>query len=78
MIINNLFTNSSNYEVVTEPEYTLKAETETVTKPGLVMGIETLLNIISIASQDRRERNQKGLNKQNVSVIPPFIKGKKP
>ena len=41
------------------------------------MGIETLLNTISIALQDRKERNQKGLNKQTVNATPPFIKDKK-
>ena len=38
------------------------------------MGIKTLLNIISIALQDRKERNQKGLSKQMASATPPIVK----
>jgi len=38
------------------------------------MEIETPLNTISIALQDRRESNQKDLNKQVASATPPLIK----
>jgi len=57
IIIKNLFTDLSDYEIIEEPEYALKTETETATKSGSVMGIETPLNIISIALQDRRKSN---------------------
>ena len=43
-----------------------------------VMGVETPLNTMSIALQNGRERNQKGLSKQMASAIPPLKKGKKP
>ena len=39
------------------------------------MGIEILLNIMFIVLQDGRERNQKGLSKQNASATPPLVKG---
>ena len=39
------------------------------------MGIETLLNIIFIILQDKRERNQKGLSKQNTNATPLLVKG---
>ena len=42
------------------------------------MGIETLLDTIFIILQDRRERNQDSLSKQNASAISPLVKGKKP
>ena len=42
------------------------------------MGIETPLDIIFIALQDRKERNQNSSSKQSASTTPPFIKGKKP
>jgi len=38
------------------------------------MGIETLLNTMSIALQDRRESNQEGSSKQMTSVTPPLVK----
>jgi len=38
------------------------------------MGIKTPLDIISIALQDKRERNQKDLSKQTASTTPPLIK----
>jgi len=53
----NPFIDLSNYEVIKEPKYTLKIETETATKSGSVMGIETLLDIMSITLQDKREKN---------------------
>ena len=59
----NPFVNLSDYKVIKEPKYILKAETETTIKPKLIMGIKTLLDIMSITLQDRRERNQKGLSK---------------
>jgi len=42
------------------------------------MGVETLLNIISIALQNRKKKNQESLNKQMASATPPLIKDKKP
>ena len=57
IIMNDLFTDQSDYKVIKEPKYTLEAETETATKPRLVMGIETPLNIMSIALQNKRESN---------------------
>ena len=42
------------------------------------MGIKTPLKTMSIALQNKRERNQNGLSKQSASVTPPFIKDKKP
>ena len=63
IIINDLFINQSNYEELTKPKYILKAETETTTEPKLVIRIETPLDTISIALQNRRKSNQKGLSK---------------
>ena len=63
IVIKNPFTDLSDYEVIVIPKYTLEAKTETNTETGSVVGIKTPLNIISIALQDRRERNQEGLNK---------------
>ena len=70
----NLFVNQSNYKVIKEPEYALKAKTKTVTKPRSVMGIETPLDTMSIALQDGRESNQKGSSKQMTSATPPLVK----
>jgi len=67
------FVDQGNYKVLKEPKYTSEAETETATKSRLIMGIETPLNTIFIALQDRKERNQDGLSKQNASVTPPFV-----
>ena len=53
----NLFVDQSNYKVLKEPKYVLKIEAETATESKLVMGIEILLNTISIALQNGRERN---------------------
>ena len=69
----NPFTDLSDYKVIKEPEYTLKAKTETATKPGSVIGIKTPLDIMSIALQNRRESNQKGLSKQIASATPPLV-----
>jgi len=44
----NLFTDLNNYKIIKEPKYVLEAETETTTKPRLVMGVETLLGTMSI------------------------------
>jgi len=44
----NLFTDLSDYKIIKEPEYTLETKTETAIKLGLVIGIETPLDIISI------------------------------
>ena len=74
----NPFIDQSNYEVLKGPKYTSKTKTKTATKSGLIMGIETLLNTISIALQNKRKRNQKGLNKQMASITPLFIKSKRP
>ena len=49
IIMENLFTDLSDYEIIKEPKYTLKAETETATEPRLVVGVETPLGIMSIA-----------------------------
>ena len=48
IIIKNLFTDLSNYEVIEKPKYVLEAKTETIIKPRSVMGIKTPLDIISI------------------------------
>ena len=42
------------------------------------MGIETPLDIMSIISQNRREKNQKDSIKQTASATPLLVKGKKP
>ena len=42
----------------------------------LVIGIKTLLNIITITSQDKRESNQKDLSSYEDNVTPLFNKGK--
>ena len=42
------------------------------------MGIETLLNTMSIALQNGRERDQEGLSKQIANATPLLVKGKKP
>jgi len=69
----NLFTDLSNYKIIKEPKYALKTKTETTIKLKLIMRIKTPLDIISIALQDRRESNQKGLNKQMASATPPLV-----
>jgi len=74
IIIKNLFIDLSNYKIIKKPKYILKVETETATEPKSVIGIETLLNTISIALQDRRESNQKNSSKQMASTTPPLIK----
>ncbi len=43
---------------------------------GLVTGIETLLNIITIASQNKRENNQENLSSQDNNTTPLLNKGK--
>ena len=53
----NLFVDQSDYKVIKELKYTLETETETATKPKSVISIKTPLNIISIALQNRKERN---------------------
>jgi len=70
----NPFTDLSNYKIIKEPEYTSEAETETTTKPRLVMGIETPLDTISITLQNKRESNQEDSSKQTASVTPPLVK----
>jgi len=77
IIINNLFTDLSNYKAIKKPKYILKTETETTTELRSVMGIKTPLNTISITLQDRRERNQESLSKQEASTTPLLVKGKK-
>ena len=51
----------------------LEAETNLEIKAKLVMGIKTLLDIMSIALQYKREKDQKSLSKQKASTIPLFI-----
>ena len=77
IIIKNPFTDLSDYKVIKAFKYILKAKTETNTKPRSVIGIETPLNIIFIASQDKKEKNQNSLSKQKANATPPFVKGKK-
>jgi len=74
----NLFVDQSNYEVLKEFEYTLETKTETANKSKLVIWIETLLDTMFIALQDKRERNQKGSSKQKTNTTPLFVKGTKP
>jgi len=57
IIIKNLFTDLSNYKIIKKPKYILKTKTETTTKPKLVMGIETLLDTMSITLQNGRKSN---------------------
>ena len=78
VIIKNPFTDLSNYKVIKALKYALEIETETDTKLKSVMGIETLLDTMSIALQNKRERNQDDLSKQMASAIPPLVKDKKP
>ena len=59
----NLFIDLDNYKIIEEPKYTLETKTETATEPRLVMGIETLLDTMSITLQNGRESNQEGLSK---------------
>jgi len=73
-----LFTDLGNYKIIKEPKYALKTETETATELRLVVGIETPLDIISIALQNGRESNQEGLSKYKASATPPLIKDKMP
>ena len=53
----------------------IEAEIETVID-DLVMGIETLLDIMSITLQNGREKNQENLSSYKDNTIPPFEKGK--
>jgi len=78
VIIKNLFIDLNNYEIIKEPKYALKVETETATEPRLVVGIETPLDTMSIALQNRRESNQEGLSKYKASITPLLVKGKMP
>ena len=52
-----------------------KAETKIVIDDS-VMGIETLLNMMSITLQDERESNQENPNGLRDSTTPPLDKGK--
>jgi len=52
----------------------LETKTKTATEPGSVIEIETPLDIMSIALQNKRENNQEGLSKQMASVTPPLVK----
>jgi len=74
IIIKNLFINLSNYKIIKEPKYILETKTETTIKPGSVIGIKTLLDTISIALQNKKKSNQKGLSKQIASATPPLVK----
>ena len=72
----NLFVNQSDYKIFKKIfKYTLKAKTEKATKSGLITKIETLLNTMSIALQNKNKKNQNSSSKQNVNVTPPFVKG---
>ena len=53
----------------------IEAETETVID-NLVTGIKTLLDMMSITSQDGKESNQENLSGHKDSVTPPLDKGK--
>jgi len=57
IIIKNLFTDLSDYKIIKESKYVLETETETTTEPKLVIRVETLLDIISIALQNKKESN---------------------
>jgi len=57
VIIKNPFTDLGNYKIIKESEYALEAETETTIELKLVVGIETLLDIMSITLQNGRESN---------------------
>jgi len=48
IIIKNPFIDLNNYEIIKEPKYTSKAETETTIEPRSVMGIKTPLDTMSI------------------------------
>jgi len=74
----NLFTNSSDYKIIKEPKYILETKTETATELGLVIGVETPLDTMSIILQDRRESNQEGLSRHKANATPPLVKGKMP
>ncbi len=52
-----------------------KVETETVIDNS-VTGIETLLDMMSIALQDGKESNQEDLSGHKDSTTPPLDKGK--
>ena len=74
IIIKNLFTDLSNYKIIKEPKYILKIETKTATELRSVIGIKTLLDIISIILQNKRESNQEGSNKHIANATPPLVK----
>ena len=57
IIIKNPFTDLSNYKIIKKPKYILKTETKTAIELRSVMGIKTLLDIISIALQNEKESN---------------------
>ena len=52
-----------------------KVDTWTVID-SLVTGIKTLLDIITIASQNKRESNQENPSSYNNNTTPPLNKGK--
>ena len=53
----NLFIDLGDYKIIKEPKYILKTKTETTTEFKLVVGIKTLLDIMSIALQNGKESN---------------------
>jgi len=57
-----------SYHKIGELKYILKVNIKTATENKLIMGIETLLNIISIILQDKW--------KKRLSIILAFKKGK--
>ena len=72
-VIKNPFINSGDYEVIIAPKYTLKTKTETDIKTRSVIGIKTPLDIMSIALQNKKERNQESSSKQMASATPLLI-----
>jgi len=52
-----LFIDLSNYKIIKKPKYILKIKIKTAIEPKLVIGIKTLLNIISIILQNGKKRN---------------------
>jgi len=77
-ISKNPFADKSNYKALKWLKYALEAETEIATKQNSVMGIETSLDTMSIALQNKKEKNQKSSSKQKANITPLFVKGTKP
>ena len=58
------------------PEVIREVETKSAIETELVIGIKTLLDIITITLQCRREDNQESHSKQDTSTTPPIVTGK--